>query len=379
VSIHFSNEYEEARTVFLKAAHSAETRSMQILPGLFIDAALYGNPDRRDLLIIASGTHGIEGFIGNAIQQLFIEKHLHHFKQHTSLALIHAINPYGMKYGRRNNEHNVDLNRAFLKHKHEYCDDNHGALEIFRKMTTRLFREAPRRSHRYEKCFFYVNAILFALRYGLLKSRQALAGGQYTFPKSLAFGGLINNQFETSVTVYQSLLEELSRHRRNLIFIDLHTGLAVTRYMAEHSRNSEEFRKWRDIHPGSQAMVKDKSMPDNTILVNRKGTIGLYTAEASQAKNNYCMCIDFSTGKRGQFDIGFTAVSENQVFHYGAVREKFRKEVEHNFRELLYPSPLHVRKRILNEADEFFSRLYKGFYNGEDVLQHLYRDKATGP
>ena len=82
-------------------------------------------------IIHSSGTHGIEGYLGSAVQLRFLhelfmqnEKQLNdnnnqHSTSSLSLAtrrilLIHAINPYGMRHHRRTNENNVDLNRNAL-------------------------------------------------------------------------------------------------------------------------------------------------------------------------------------------------------------------------------------------------------------------------
>ena len=84
-------------------------------------------------IIHCSGTHGIEGYLGSAIQLRFLhelflqqEKRLRTNNvrapptKNTSvkkILLIHAINPYGMRHHRRTNENNVDLNRNVLSDK----------------------------------------------------------------------------------------------------------------------------------------------------------------------------------------------------------------------------------------------------------------------
>ena len=100
-------------------------------------------------IIHSSGVHGIEGYLGSAIQIRFlhellllhhkrrrVENHSMHNHVHTTSAstsasstttstissghkvqkilLIHSVNPYGMRHHRRTNENNVDLNRNVL-------------------------------------------------------------------------------------------------------------------------------------------------------------------------------------------------------------------------------------------------------------------------
>ncbi|KAL7540301.1 hypothetical protein ACHAXR_010016 [Thalassiosira sp. AJA248-18] len=77
-------------------------------------------------IIHSSGTHGVEGYIGSAVQIRFLhELFLANEEQLGSktassgdrvrrVLLIHAINPFGMRHHRRANENNVDLNRNVL-------------------------------------------------------------------------------------------------------------------------------------------------------------------------------------------------------------------------------------------------------------------------
>ncbi len=70
---------------------------------------------RKKLIILTTGEHGAEGYVGSAMMKLFIEEYLDQLNsQDTGLLLVHAINPWGMKHMRRVNPRNVDLNRNFV-------------------------------------------------------------------------------------------------------------------------------------------------------------------------------------------------------------------------------------------------------------------------
>jgi hypothetical protein len=61
------------------------------------------------------GEHGIEAYLGSAVMQVLIDEFLHRLpREETGLLLVHVINPWGMKYRRRVNSQNVDLNRNFV-------------------------------------------------------------------------------------------------------------------------------------------------------------------------------------------------------------------------------------------------------------------------
>lgn len=85
------------------------------------------NEDMIDL-IHSSGVHGVEGYLGSAVQIRFLHELVNRNEDHLvvtnkSLAtkykmrrilLIHSVNPFGMRHHRRTNKNNVDLNRNAL-------------------------------------------------------------------------------------------------------------------------------------------------------------------------------------------------------------------------------------------------------------------------
>ncbi len=134
----FSESYSEARSKFLAAAEAANARvdtydNPNRGPdgdGLHTDVASLGSNDAEGVLLLGSGTHGVEGFCGSGIQtgllQDGIEKRL---PPNLRLVMVHAINPYGFSYLRRVNEDNIDLNRNFVDHSEPYRKNtNYDAL-----------------------------------------------------------------------------------------------------------------------------------------------------------------------------------------------------------------------------------------------------------
>jgi len=69
---------------------------------------------RQKRLILTTGLHGIEGYVGAGILQLFTEEFLPRLDPETTgVTVVHPINPYGMKHHLRVNKNSVDLNRNF--------------------------------------------------------------------------------------------------------------------------------------------------------------------------------------------------------------------------------------------------------------------------
>jgi hypothetical protein len=76
--------------------------------------ALLGAQNPENLLVLISGTHGVEGFCGSGCQIGYLADQLYEaLSSTTGLLLVHALNPFGFAWLRRVNEDNIDLNRNF--------------------------------------------------------------------------------------------------------------------------------------------------------------------------------------------------------------------------------------------------------------------------
>ena len=124
VQSYFSDSYSEARSSFIREVDllgaqrwSAALPRSEPSDPLTIDVARLGPPDATRALVISSGTHGVEGFFGSAVQLATLKHSLPdiHAQPGLALVLIHAVNPYGFAHLRRVNEDNIDLNRNFLR------------------------------------------------------------------------------------------------------------------------------------------------------------------------------------------------------------------------------------------------------------------------
>ena len=120
----FPTTYEESRARFLYDAEllrprwiatRLETHSLEDFPELGIDW-LWAEPRTKETLVIVStGEHGIEAYVGSAMLKIFMEESAPRLDAgKTGLLLVHAINPWGMKNYRKVNENGVDLNRNFI-------------------------------------------------------------------------------------------------------------------------------------------------------------------------------------------------------------------------------------------------------------------------
>jgi len=119
----FPASYAQARERFLAAARARGARIESFEnpagPGLdgevlAADVAVLGPSDARDVVLIQSGTHGVEGYCGSGVQHALLrtgDELDAALAAGARVVLLHAINPWGFSWRRRVTEDNVDLNR----------------------------------------------------------------------------------------------------------------------------------------------------------------------------------------------------------------------------------------------------------------------------
>jgi hypothetical protein len=216
----FSPDYAVARERFLAAAHAAKA-DLESLPlaatgpggeKLFIDVVRLGSPDATRVLLHTSGLHGVEGFAGSAAQLAALQS-VPPVPAGGAIVLVHVLNPYGMAWLRRANENNVDLNRNFLAPGERWA----GAPALYSRLDPLLNPPAPPGPDR-----FHWRLAAIALRHGPRALKQAIAEGQYEFPRGLFFGG---RMLEPGPQLYLDFLRRSLERAEYLLAIDLHTGL----------------------------------------------------------------------------------------------------------------------------------------------------------
>ena len=184
----YSSTYEEARSRFVKSATAAgatlSKHPLQIEDAstdeFTIDVAVSG-PEDAPALVVSSGVHGVEGFLGSAIQLALLDQFKTNSAPRIRWVFIHAINPFGFARIRRFNEENVDLNRNFLLPDSPYT----GSPANYRRLNT--FLNPASKPSSYEP--FRLKAIWSIVRYGMSALKQSIAAGQYEYPRGIFYGG----------------------------------------------------------------------------------------------------------------------------------------------------------------------------------------------
>ena len=213
-----------ARFVELARACGARTDSRAVAAvgphgeTLSVDVATIGERRADHLIVITSGVHGVEGFLGAAVQLEVLRRLAHgRVPDGVGVALVHAINPWGFAHLRRVDEGNADVNRNFVGETLPEPASPVGYAELDSVINP---RGAPTAGG--EIGYWLQAGRLIARSRGVGPLAKAVAEGQYEYPKGLFYGGArAGESCRTLQTVVLGLAADVDR----LSVLDVHSGL----------------------------------------------------------------------------------------------------------------------------------------------------------
>jgi hypothetical protein len=341
----FSPDYTASRARFRGSALAAGARIVELPVDrqgpdgewLTIDAALVGPETADRVLVVSSGLHGVEGYLGAAVQAAFLEDVLpkQALPAGVRLVLLHALNPYGFAWTRRVNEDNVDLNRNFL-------------------LLDEAWRGAPARYAEFDGLLnpkgppstldpFLLRVAWHVARSGLPALREAVAGGQYEFPHGLFFGG------SGPTHTYRLLDAHLPvwvAGASRVVHVDFHTGLGkwtTYKLLVDHARGSEGGRALAD------AFGPDVVEPWQADGVSYAIRGGLGTWCKRRIGGHYdVLCAEFGTASNIAVISALRA--ENQAHLHGSADEPSWKRAKDQLREVFAPSSREWRDAVVGKG-----------------------------
>lgn len=213
--------YDECRARFRRATAIAGATAWSVPidaagpdgQRLTIDAARCGAAHPERVLVVMSGVHGVEGFIGSALQcDLLTRLDQASLPPDVAVFAIHAVNPWGMAWWRRQNESNVDLNRNWARDRID-PPDNPGYAELHPLLCP---VEGPPTG-----ASFLGPVARYVEDHGIDWVRRAVSAGQYSHPDGLYFGG---DRLEASTRIVGDLVGAELGGARSGVCVDLHTG-----------------------------------------------------------------------------------------------------------------------------------------------------------
>jgi hypothetical protein len=242
--------YDDARRRFFEASalagaeitsfpHPASGRDNEELA---IDVAVLGAADASSVLLIVSGTHGVEGYAGSALQSWWLDERSAALPAGLRVVLVHAFNPVGFSWVRRVNEDNVDLNRNFVDWNEVPHNDGYG--DIAELLVPMVWTDDTQAS---------TTAALMDIAgaVGLEQFQETVSGGQYDHPLGIFHGGsgpVWSNRW------LREHLAEIVGDAARVGLVDLHTGLGPWGHgelISHHGKGDPGYRRgtawWGDV------------------------------------------------------------------------------------------------------------------------------------
>jgi len=224
----FSADYPQARAKFrVDAAAAGGALDSMTHPergpdggDLTTDVAWFGPREAEAVLVMISGTHGVEGFCGSGAQVDWLRRgEAQRLPAGVAVLMIHAVNPYGFAWLRRVTHENVDLNRNWIDFAGP-LPANPGYDELSAAICPAEWTAQVQQES------FQVLAAYMGAR-GPAAIQQALSGGQYNHPAGIFYGGSGPTWSRGAQT---AIFEAHLKAAAKIAIIDYHTGLGPWGY-----------------------------------------------------------------------------------------------------------------------------------------------------
>lgn len=345
--------YEENKKDFLSKSFGRPTLSWYLKSDatLTTDLAFY-KYNNTEILVISSGIHGIEGYVGSSVQRWVMDVLAPKQKLGRDVLLIHSLNPWGMRNKRRVNENNIDLNRNFATEPGLYQQKN----DDYIKNDSFLNPTAKVDLGFFSRIVFFNKAIQQILAFSLEPLRKAILLGQYTHEKGLYFGGHESTELQRH---FDDLLNnELSAYHK-ITWIDLHTGYGEKGrlHILANDSKSEAGKKLKVLFPKHKIDFGDEKN-----FYKTKGDIATYL-ELKSTKEQEIQPAVFEYGTLdsqkvlGSIESLRRMVLENQGFHNGYADVDSQKEANELFQEMFFPHDEVWKQSILRQTKDLLAPL----------------------
>ncbi len=318
---------------------------------LYTDIAVLGPEKARSTLVLQSGTHGVEGFAGSAIQiALLHDALLSQLVSKLRLVLIHAINPWGFAHLRRTNEDNVDLNRNFIDHAQPYPKNL-----PYQQLAHIL---APTNLSPFSRKTSVVRLLSYGAIHGMKALRSAVSGGQYSHPEGLFYGG------HCEVWSNKILRQALECHvagTRRVAFIDFHTGLGLSGH-GELILNDA-----KDSSPHQRALdwwgnrVKT-TRANESVSAAQVGTLKLSVTESLPSTEVTAGGLEFGT--LPSKSVLWALIAENWLYHHGDSDDSRFAPIKAEMRPAFYTETDEWKTTVWEQGRQVISQALTGLTAG---------------
>ncbi len=356
---HFSATYPEARAKFLAAAERAGAKLVashknpQHGPdggALHTDIARIGPADARRLLILVSGTHGIEGFAGSGCHTGWLAEGLfaRQAAPDTAVLFIHAINPFGFAWERRVNEDNIDLNRNFIDHARPRPENKDYEAVAGHVDPSDWTPEAQARHNA------AIAKFLKRERHDVMC--KAMHGGQYVNAKGTFYGGTAP---AWSNRIFRATVAEAGAKAEHVAIIDYHTGGGVFGFCDLFIDDDRAGARTRDWFSHVTVIAEDKAKHGKDAQSETPGNL-FYSVPETLPGKRYSLClVELRTGEAAT---GIDSIrAENWLFQHGDPASPQGKTIRQQYlREQFYPSRPEWKAMSLRQSNAMIGEALAG-------------------
>ncbi len=357
---YFSSDYHEAREKFRDAIEAAGATTIETIPHphakgpteetLSVDVALFGPKDATKFLVIVSGTHGVEGFSGSAIQVgLIREQVVSSPPDGIGVLLIHALNPHGMAHGRRFNEENVDLNRNFRDHSNNkpYPKNLH-----YKELAPAIAPESV--------CFWsevgsWWSLLSHKIRHGAKATQAAISQGQYSHADGLFYGG---NSAAWSNATLRSIADRYLSNAKRVIVVDVHTGLGAFgdyEMILNDPVESEVFRCATDIW-GETRLKSTLPSGDDRDLSESAHLTGTLKRGITENLDVPVTAVALEFGTLPSIQVFKALRAENWLHHHGDDNDPRAAAIKESLLRAFYPNSDQWKASVWNQGRDVIEK-----------------------
>ena len=324
--------------------------------GLYIDNVyLPATEASTNLIVLTTGVHGMEGYIGSVMLDVFFEKMYPTLNiKDTGVLIVANVNPYGMKYMRRYNENNVDLNRNFIE---DWENFDISSNKDYPKVVDFLQPEGKIGNAFWHETGFYLSLAKEAIFTGAGTISDALLTGQYEYSEGVYYGG---NGDEKSTTYLKGVFNDcLESDYENIIHVDIHSGYGPRYNMVIFNSVQDPTSEADSIAQlGYEYIIAQDSEEFYVTYGDTTDYFYRLAKSKNSDKNLYSTCFEFGTIGDGFFDsilsLKYT-VDENRQHRFPTNNKVTEEIIRQNYFELFYPTETQWRTKTIEDFTSAFS------------------------
>jgi hypothetical protein len=300
----------------------------------------------RRILVLISGTHGVEGFAGSAIQCHLLPALTTLLQQHDQLGvfIIHALNPWGFAWLRRYDHEGIDLNRNFINFDLP-LPENTEYEQIHRNLFTQTAKPLA------ETLTFWRS------RLGQREFETVITRGQYQYRDGLFYGG-------KAASWSRQQLEQVCNNNalhtaKSIAVIDLHTGLGPYGHgeiINDHVPETPGF-DWAQQWYGSDAK---SALLGESYSVPKQGLLD-YFWHSLIGERGCFVTLEYGTYAMDQL---VEVSCEEQRYHNSCGKNLQNRDINNSSvirqRDFFYPQDESWQQQVLSRADEVIPLAVQG-------------------